>query len=262
MTVIQSLINQANRPAKFTSGGKFGAATSGTKVANYTAILTGASNFSSSQLALQAKAALVGAGWNVYSVVVTSASSIIHNLRIAMVAGCDQSVANMIGWASQLQSTLNANGFPGSVIYSGSTECIKDVSTAASSPAAQGQMHPGSISGGTYTVQRGDTLSKIAAKTGMSVSALAALNGISNVNLISVGQILRISGTAAAAHTNANTNSGNVNASSNSNSDYSIPAPSDKNWFDKTFFDGAGALTATGIAILAIGAVVLVTSKK
>ena len=47
----------------------------------------------------------------------------------------------------------------------------------------------------TYTVKRGDTLSAIAKKYGTTVSALATLNNIQNVNLIYVGQVLKIDGT-------------------------------------------------------------------
>ena len=43
-----------------------------------------------------------------------------------------------------------------------------------------------------YTVKRGDTLSAIAAKYGTTVKAIAAENGIKNVNLIYVGQKLKI----------------------------------------------------------------------
>ena len=49
----------------------------------------------------------------------------------------------------------------------------------------------------TYTVQSGDTLSNIASKFGTSYQALASLNGISNPNLIYVGQVLRVSGSAS-----------------------------------------------------------------
>lgn len=45
-----------------------------------------------------------------------------------------------------------------------------------------------------YTIQRGDTLSGLAAKYRTSVSALAQLNGIKNVNLIYAGATLRIPG--------------------------------------------------------------------
>jgi LysM repeat protein len=47
----------------------------------------------------------------------------------------------------------------------------------------------------TYRVQSGDTLSDIAIKYGVTVSALAQTNGIKNVNIIYVGQVLTIPGT-------------------------------------------------------------------
>lgn len=52
---------------------------------------------------------------------------------------------------------------------------------------------------GTYTVRSGDTLSAIAARYGTTVAAIVAANGISNPNLIYVGQVLRLSGGSAPA---------------------------------------------------------------
>ncbi len=43
---------------------------------------------------------------------------------------------------------------------------------------------------GTYTVKKGDTLSKIAKEYGTSVNVLVKLNGIKDANLIRVGQVL------------------------------------------------------------------------
>ncbi|MFY0582219.1 LysM peptidoglycan-binding domain-containing protein [Cystobacter fuscus] len=51
---------------------------------------------------------------------------------------------------------------------------------------------PSAGSGGSYTVRSGDTLSGIAQRYGTTVSALAQANGISNPNLIQVGQKLRV----------------------------------------------------------------------
>ena len=56
----------------------------------------------------------------------------------------------------------------------------------------------------TYTVKKGDTLSGIAKKYGTTVSKLASLNNIKNVNLIYVGQVLVISGTAASEPATSN----------------------------------------------------------
>lgn len=50
---------------------------------------------------------------------------------------------------------------------------------------------------GTYTVVAGDTLRAIAAAHNVSVETLAAANNISNVDLILVGQSLKLSGNAA-----------------------------------------------------------------
>ncbi|MCY8898129.1 N-acetylmuramoyl-L-alanine amidase [Bacillus spizizenii] len=49
-------------------------------------------------------------------------------------------------------------------------------------------------SGSTYTVKKGDTLSEIAEKTGLSVAKLQSYNGIKNANKITVGQVLKLKG--------------------------------------------------------------------
>ncbi|MCX8045748.1 MAG: LysM peptidoglycan-binding domain-containing protein [Anoxybacillus gonensis] len=46
--------------------------------------------------------------------------------------------------------------------------------------------------GDVYVVQKGDTLSEIAAKHNTTVEVLQKLNGISNPNLIRIGQKLRV----------------------------------------------------------------------
>lgn len=48
----------------------------------------------------------------------------------------------------------------------------------------------------TYTIKSGDTLSGIASKYGTTTNALASANGIKDTNLISVGQVLTVNGTA------------------------------------------------------------------
>lgn len=54
----------------------------------------------------------------------------------------------------------------------------------------------------TYTVKRGDTLSAIAKKYNTTVSALATLNNIKDVNYIYIGQVLKIDGEATPTTTN------------------------------------------------------------
>ncbi|HEX6383555.1 MAG TPA: LysM domain-containing protein [Anaerolineae bacterium] len=63
---------------------------------------------------------------------------------------------------------------------------------APAQPAAPAQ----TTADGRYVVQRGDSLSKIAGLTGVSVNAIVAANEISNPNLIAVGQQLIIPGWA------------------------------------------------------------------
>jgi len=45
---------------------------------------------------------------------------------------------------------------------------------------------------GTYTVVKGDNLTRIAARYGTTVAKLVELNGIKNANLIQVGQVLKL----------------------------------------------------------------------
>ena len=66
---------------------------------------------------------------------------------------------------------------------------------AATQPAVSA---PAASANGTYTVKAGDTLNHIAAANGTSVAALAAANGIQNINLIAVGQVLKLSADATA----------------------------------------------------------------
>jgi murein DD-endopeptidase MepM/ murein hydrolase activator NlpD len=81
----------------------------------------------------------------------------------------------------------------------------KDV-TPADAPAAPAPVHgrkpaprkpapapvvPASVSG-TYTVVKGDNLTRIASRNGTTVAELVRINGIKNPNLIKVGQVLKL----------------------------------------------------------------------
>ncbi|MDH7484980.1 MAG: LysM peptidoglycan-binding domain-containing protein [Anaerolineae bacterium] len=69
--------------------------------------------------------------------------------------------------------------------------------TTLAAPARQGQIH---------TVQPGETLSSIAARYGVSLSAIMQANGISNANVIYVGQRLTIpAGSSGTVQTHAAT---------------------------------------------------------
>lgn len=68
-------------------------------------------------------------------------------------------------------------------------------------PANNTVQHVGTPATGTYTVQSGDTLSAIAAKYNTTVANLAAINAIGNPNLLQVGQVLKVTGTASSQNT-------------------------------------------------------------
>jgi LysM repeat protein len=89
-----------------------------------------------------------------------------------------------------MQAIAQANNIQNiNLIYAGQVLRIPGVS----GPGPQPTSPPGGTPS-TYTVVAGDTLSRIAARFGTTVAALASANGITNVNLIYVGQVLQIPG--------------------------------------------------------------------
>lgn len=56
---------------------------------------------------------------------------------------------------------------------------------------------PSAVATASYTVQRGDTLGSIASHAGTTIATVVALNGIKNPNLIRIGQVLSLPGSAA-----------------------------------------------------------------
>jgi len=80
------------------------------------------------------------------------------------------------------------------------------VSGSASTTPSTGNASSGSTpvtntTTNSYTVKSGDTLGAIASAHKTSVSALAKLNGIANVNRLSIGQVLKVTGSVTAAPT-------------------------------------------------------------
>ncbi|WP_409017997.1 N-acetylmuramoyl-L-alanine amidase [Bacillus velezensis] len=67
------------------------------------------------------------------------------------------------------------------------------ISGAPSSPAKTETK----TGGATYTVKKGDALSVIAQKNGVSMATLQRLNGIKNPNFIKVGQVLKLTDSAS-----------------------------------------------------------------
>lgn len=76
--------------------------------------------------------------------------------------------------------------------------CYTDVFGSAPQPVPTAK--PAAVSSAAaYTVRAGDTLSSIAARHGTTYQQLAKINGIANPNLIHVGQVIRLAGSAPAA---------------------------------------------------------------
>ena len=77
----------------------------------------------------------------------------------------------------------------------------KKATSEPAKPAAPAQPAQGTAGEQVYTVQRGDTLSGIAAKYGTTYQKLASYNGIANPNVISVGQKIKIPGSGVRTYT-------------------------------------------------------------
>ncbi|MGL4771941.1 MAG: LysM peptidoglycan-binding domain-containing protein [Clostridium sp.] len=91
-------------------------------------------------------------------------------------SGIAEKYGTTVGILSTLNGISNTN-----LIFVG--QVIKVPSSSPSTPPTNAKY---------YTVRYGDTLSGIAEKYGTTVDAIASLNGISDPNLIHVGQILKI----------------------------------------------------------------------
>jgi LysM repeat protein len=70
-------------------------------------------------------------------------------------------------------------------------------STTAPSTTVPAPTSSVAVTGGFYTVQKGDTLSKIAQKLGVTIQAIEAANGITNPDKIDAGAKLKIPAGAA-----------------------------------------------------------------
>ncbi len=108
------------------------------------------------------------------------------------------SIAARFGTTWSALAALNHLANP-NLIYVGQVLQIGGSSSGGSGPSW------GTPAGATYRVMAGDTLGSIAARFGTTWSALAALNHLANPNLIYAGQVLRLTGSAAAPTATATT---------------------------------------------------------
>lgn len=98
------------------------------------------------------------------------------------------SIAARHGVSSRSLATLNGLRDPNRVV-TGRTLQIPASGPAATNPSATS----------TYTIRSGDTLSGIAARTGIGMAALASANGIADPDRLVIGRTLRLPGAGRAA---------------------------------------------------------------
>ncbi len=109
-----------------------------------------------------------------------------------------------------VSAIMQANGLTSTLIFAGQTLKIPTGGGTTSGGTTSGGSTSGGSTGGTsggttttvggkcgssYAVQGGDTLRIIASKCGTTINAIASLNGIVNIDLIFVGQVLKMPGT-------------------------------------------------------------------
>lgn len=93
------------------------------------------------------------------------------------------------------QALRDVNGLAGTTIFVGQQLIIPQSGAVVTPPpATEPAPAPQPISGATYTVQRGDTLFRIATRLGVNMWELAAANQIRNPSLLYIGQVLVIPG--------------------------------------------------------------------
>lgn len=136
------------------------------------------------------------------SFLVIAAAVLVHGSALAIQAQTTQHVVNCAvthnivrgdtlsrlarTYGTKVASLQQINGISGSVIYAGQQLCIRLASNPTPTPT------PVPPTGTAYVVQRGDTLSRIARRYGVSWRVLAQVNSISNPNRIYAGQQLII----------------------------------------------------------------------
>lgn len=106
-------------------------------------------------------------------------------------------------FSTTVSAILNANRLTNpNLIFVGQTLTIPGTTTTTTTPSTGTTTTPSTpvttptTSTGTYTVVAGDSLGRIASRFSVTLSALMSANGLSNPNLIFVGQVLKIPGAA------------------------------------------------------------------
>lgn len=102
----------------------------------------------------------------------------------------------------QYSSAGNIQGIAGNVdVNLCYRDFVKEIKGGSGTPSTPKPTPAPAPTAKTHTVKSGETLSEIANRYGTTYQHLAAINGISNPNLIYAGQVLKIDGAAAVAKT-------------------------------------------------------------
>lgn len=99
-------------------------------------------------------------------------------------------------FGTTVSAIMQANGLSSTLIFVGQTLKIPTGSAGPTGGASSGGGATTGVCGSTYIVKSGDTLRTIASKCGTTIAAIINLNGIVNINLIFVGQPLKLPGAA------------------------------------------------------------------
>lgn len=126
-----------------------------------------------------------------------------HAFKLVWIAGygvTDLGIDNAAAWQ---YSDAGIMGIDSSYDFNGAftTGEVTGSVPSAPVPAPAPVEIPGHPATGAYTVQPGDTLSGIAGQFGTTWQNLAALNSLGNPNLLQVGQVLKVTGTASSENT-------------------------------------------------------------
>lgn len=109
-------------------------------------------------------------------------------------------------YQTTVANLVKTNGISNpNLIIVGQTLTVRGTSSTTATSTSDSTSTTDTTTTSTYTVKSGDTVAKIAAAYGVSVSDIKSWNSLSNVNLILVGQTLSVKGAISTATTQQTT---------------------------------------------------------
>ena len=109
-------------------------------------------------------------------------------------------------YQTTVANLVKTNGISNpNLIIVGQTLTVRGTSSTTATSTSDSTSTTDTTTTSTYTVKSGDTVAKIAAAYGVSVSDIKSWNSLSNVNLILVGQTLSVKGATSTATTQQTT---------------------------------------------------------